>query len=489
MKRTLIAAIALLLGSVAIAQEPDAIYKLMRNEWIVNADGTTEYHHRHEVQILRNRALTAYADKGETFVVYNPDFEEVVINEVYTLRADGSRVEMPQNAFVYQLPSTCADCGRFNHIRELAIVHTGMEIGCTIVVDYTIHRHSDLLYETVPLVYDCPVEKLEVKVSLPTDQTLTVQYANPGIIAFSPEVKQTTHNYSLSADNVPQTFVDSYLPANNQLYPTLRFFNGTPTYTPVIDNAPFTNSEVDAIGTTGSDQERITALRNYVVDNIHLNALSPALTAYTHASPETVWQTGCGTATDKAVLLSAILVGRGYQANVVGNNLDEVNVVIDAIEYRLNLHSKAPMAVYGVAHDEVYTSTMTNKYSDPKFDTLADGYFRLNLAQVAGVPNVNARNLSLTRTAPLQSSACDLQQTDIYVLPHGMKMVGNCINQSLKFDGVGYTEISIKQIGKKIKVVRKLKLDNSIVPPSNYAAFRQLISLWQQYDNILLQTK
>ena len=55
------------------AQQPDAVFKLLRHEWTLNADGSSDYHYRHEVQILRNRALTAYADKGETFVVYNPD--------------------------------------------------------------------------------------------------------------------------------------------------------------------------------------------------------------------------------------------------------------------------------------------------------------------------------------------------------------------------------------------------------------------------------
>ena len=132
------------------AQQPDAVYKLLRYEWTLNADGSSDYHYRHEVQILRNRALVAYADKGETFVVYNPDLEEVTVNEVYTRQLDGTRIDMPQNAFIYQLPEECADCGRFNHMRELAMVHTGMELGCVIVVDYTIHRKYNLLYARDP---------------------------------------------------------------------------------------------------------------------------------------------------------------------------------------------------------------------------------------------------------------------------------------------------------------------------------------------------
>ena len=158
--------------SISRAQQPDAVYKLLRYEWTLNADGSSDFHYRHEVQILRNRALVAYADKGETFVVYNPDLEEVTINEVYTRQLDGTRVDMPQNAYIYQLPEECADCGRFNHIRELAMVHTGMELGCVIVVDYTIHRQYNLLFEDIPLQRECPVENMEVVINYPNGMDL-----------------------------------------------------------------------------------------------------------------------------------------------------------------------------------------------------------------------------------------------------------------------------------------------------------------------------
>ena len=169
MKKASIILSLLILGlqMTVSAQQPDAVYKLVHREWTLNTDGSSDYRYRHEVQILRNRALTAYADKGETFVVYNPEIEDVTVNEVYTLQLDGTRVDMPQNAFIHQLPSECADCGRFNHLRELTMVHTGMEIGCVVVVDYTIHRRYNLLYENLPILRECPIEKLEIKVNPP----------------------------------------------------------------------------------------------------------------------------------------------------------------------------------------------------------------------------------------------------------------------------------------------------------------------------------
>jgi len=498
MKKILFAAIAIIIGTTATAQQPDAIYKLLRYEWTVNADGTTDYHYRHEVQILRNRALTAYADKGETFVVYNPDIEELTVNEVYTIQKDGTRVNMPQNAFVYQLPSECANCGRFNHIRELAMVHTGMELGCTIIVDYTIHRRYNFLHESIPLKRDCPVETLEVLVKYNHDD-MDLHYAIDGSQNLQMDDKDVTRSESINTDNnsrvlhytfknLQQAPREPYMPAD--IIPVLRLYNGTPEFTVADSGKPF-DEAADAMGKVqgkGGVLEQVTAMRNYIVDNIHLNDLKPATVGYTVASPAETWNTGCGTAADKAALLAAILSAESYQASVCGENMDMVSVIIDTLEYRVDVRSKAPIHIYGEAHDEVVTREADITTTDTEFDTLQDGFFRLELSPIPGAPAVNASKLSLTRTTPLQSSACDLSQTDTYILPKGMKLMGS-VNDKLSFDGVGSMQVTVKQSGNKLKVVRKLKLEKSLVPVSDYANYRKLIAAWQSHDSVMLRMK
>ena len=489
MKKILLVAIATLLCSAAFAQQPDAVYKLLRQEWTINADGTSDYHYRHEVQILRNRALVAYADKGETFVVYNPDIEELTVNEVYTLQKDGTRVDMPQNAFVYQLPSQCADCGRFNHLRELAMIHTGMELGCTIVVDYTIHRKYNLVNQTLDLVRECPVERLEVKVRVPEDQELNVQLINPEVIVFKPTVSQTAHEYELTALNVSQMYVDRYLPAWETLYPTLHFYNGVPEFTPAFDRQGLAEAKDVAYKLIDSRDERenITAIQNYVISNIHLNDIDPDKLGYTHSTAAEVWRTGCGTATDKAVLLAAMLNEVGYTARVIGDNYDEVGVMVDTLEYRLGVRRKGPMVLYGEAKDEVKTVNISGTY-EAVLDTLEDGFYHFALPAIAGSPAVRAANLALVRTAPLQSAACDINSDVTYRLPKGVKLVSGT-NRSLAFEGVGSVQITIKQSGKKLHVVRKIKLEQTVVPVSDYSRYRQLLTLWQSVDKVLLRSK
>ena len=474
----------------SICSAQDAVYKLLRQEWTVNADGSSDYHYRHEVQILRNRALTAYADKGETFVVYNPDLEELTVNEVYTLRADGSRVDMPQNAFVYQLPSQCADCGRFNHIRELAMVHTGMEIGCIIVVDYTIHRKYSLVNKTLDLVRECPVERLEVSVKVPEGQELNVMLTDPGVLTFVPTVEQTATSYSLKAYNVPQTFVDSYLPAKEQLYPMLHFYNGMPEFVPAFDR-----QGLAAAGDVANQQledndlrKNIIDMRDYVVDNVHLNDLDPAMLGYLHSTAAEVWQSGCGTATDKAVLLAAMLNQVGFSARVLGDAYDEVGVMVDTLEYRLNVRRKEPMTLYGEAKDEVKAVNMNGTFN-AVLDTLEDGFYRFSLPVIVESPSIRANNMALVRTAPLQAAPCNISSDVTFMLPKGVKLVGGNIVRSAGYDGVGSVEISIKQSGKKLRVVRNLKLEQSVVPVADYSHYRQLLALWQGVDALLLRAK
>ena len=501
MKKTIlfIATALLTILSASPSQAQDAVYKLLKYEWTINADGTSDFHYRHEVQILRNRALVAYADKGETFVVYNPDLEELTINEVYTIQKDGTRVNMPQNAFVYQLPSECADCGRFNHIRELAMVHTGMELGCTIVVDYTIHRQYNFIHESIPIQRECPVDMLEVKVNY-NHNDMELGYTIDGFQYLNSE--DVTRVSSINTDdmsrvlhytfvNLPQAPAEPYMPED--IVPTLRIFNGMPEFTPAFDQQPF-NGASDVMGKVMNKKgkDNIVAARNYVVDNIHLNDIQPSHLGYRHATAEEVWQSGCGTAVDKAVLLAAILNAEGYRANVAGEASDEVAVMIDTLEYRLSVRSKSPMILYGKAKDEVKTINMKATF-DATLETLEDGFFSFPIPFIHQEgdtdPIVRASQLPLVRTTPLQTSACDIKSDITFLIPKGVKLVGGNIKRELSFDGVGSVKIVVKQSGNKLRIIQNMKVEKSLIPVEDYAKYRQLLATWREIDSLLLRSK
>ena len=87
----------LVIMSATFAMAQDAQYKLIRHTYTVNADGTSDYNFRKELQLLRNRS---FSDFGETFVIYNPAFESVKVNEAYTLLKNGTKVPLPENALI-----------------------------------------------------------------------------------------------------------------------------------------------------------------------------------------------------------------------------------------------------------------------------------------------------------------------------------------------------------------------------------------------------
>ena len=487
MKKASIILSLLILGlqMTVSAQQPDAVYKLVHHEWTLNTDGSSDYRYRHEVQILRNRALTAYADKGETFVVYNPEIEDVTVNEVYTLQLDGTRVDMPQNAFIHQLPSECADCGRFNHLRGLTMVRTCMEIGCVVVVYYTIHRRYNLLYENLPILRECPIEKLEIKVNPAKGMEVRTmllgeQYLPKGV------TKADLLKLDITLRNLPQAPKEAYMP--EYINPVVRLFNATPEYTPAFDNEKFYGAK-EAMGSvlTGNPTENLLARRDFILDNIHLNDIHPSHLGYRRATAAEVWASGCGTATDKAVLLAAILRSEGYKADVYGEHSDEVAILIDTLEYRLSLRNRTPLELIGKARDEMHNYIYTIA-EEARFDTLEGGFYRL---KQSGTPTSlpKASTLPLTRTTPMQATSCSIDEQASYTLPKNFKLMGDGIEKKLSFKGLGSLEISIKQSGKTLKITRNLRLEKSLIPADEYSNYRLLLATWQKADNLIFRTK
>lgn len=58
---------------------------------------------------------------GESFIVYNPAYQELKIHESYTRQKDGTIVKTPGNAFVEVLPATAADAPAYNGLKEMVV--------------------------------------------------------------------------------------------------------------------------------------------------------------------------------------------------------------------------------------------------------------------------------------------------------------------------------------------------------------------------------
>lgn len=469
----------------------DAEYQLIRRSYTVNNDGSVDIQFRKEIKLLRNRAITAYADKGETFILYNPAIDELTINESYTIRPDGSRVQTPANAFVDQLPSQCQDCGRYNGIRERAVIHTALEYNCIVVLDYTIHRRTPLLDESIILSEDCPIKKYEVIYNVKSDGKNGFETNNlPKSHKF---IKKQSKNWHLVLTNIPQNYNDSYLPSPHTIYPNVHLYFGTMP-TAATDSEPLPEAEHLIAELFDNDPTKfVTNIRDYVIDHIKTNDIPAQLLAYNTSSAKETFLSACGTPADKKLLLAAMLRQAGF--NVSDDNGSLVVTIKDnnmEMDYRVSASSKRELRPVGAAIDEQRTIEVDESIPWQGVK-IGGGYSQMELPVVEGTISINPARLTSDRKAPLLVRNCKEKYHYVIALPRtpNRSLVGEPVNINYSKPGIGSIRISIKQDkpGAGIEVIRELNIEveNGIVTEKQYKAFRQMIQDWNQYRTITIK--
>lgn len=151
-----IGALAFLLGVSLHAQaSPEAEFRKLSKHYTLRADGSQELRVQKELTLYTHAAMNSLY--GETFIMYDPQYQELRIHESYTRQKDGTVIKTPENAFVEVLPSAAADAPAYNRLKEMVVVHTGLELGATICLDYSIVSRPGYL---PALDVYCPVREL-----------------------------------------------------------------------------------------------------------------------------------------------------------------------------------------------------------------------------------------------------------------------------------------------------------------------------------------
>lgn len=451
---------------------PDAEYNLIRRSYTVNADGSMDIRFRKEIKLIRNRAFTAYADKGETFIEYNPAFETLTINECYTLQANGTKVVTPKNAFVEQLPSSCNDCGRYNGIREMAIVHTGLEYNCIIVLDYTLHRNSNVLTERFNWTMDCPVKRYEI---IHPDGHTQIKTDIPQSVndPYMPSVKGFDVEFQIG--NIPQYATEKSLPEAKQLIGHL---------------------------CKGNAVENIQALRDWVVDYVVLNPIDLARVDYRMTPASEVFKNNCGTELDKLGLLAALLNEAGFNAHILNNSISvfgdkplELEVAThDGKHFILSASDKRSLTQDPSTKEKdepVYIDRRMQWGTDPQtglvIDTLVDGYCRVTLPKEKSVFNLNPALLTPSRKSDVQGTAAPQFIHYTIELPKNAKLLGGDVEIDYTIAEVGSIQIIVKQKGNRLLITRSLRLRKATIGQNDYNNFRRIMMDWNSYRELLIK--
>ena len=272
--------------------EPEAVYRNVEKIYRFAADGSCDVRTKTELRVNTLFAMNELC--GETFVVYNPKFQRVKINEAYTLSPDGTtRTDVPENALNEVLPAAATNAPAFNFLRELVITHTALEPGATIFLDYTVHYRT-----TEGIVFDdfpdmpFPCERL-----------------------FFDFNGATTERFDVPARSREANFeAKKSVPA---VYPGM---SAAKTKDFDAEKAVLSASgkkiAVELAGDSVPRAEKIFALAKFVREKIATVPVEPELLNFELRAPDAVLASAYGVPAEKAILLKAMLAAIGENSSV-----------------------------------------------------------------------------------------------------------------------------------------------------------------------------
>ena len=315
--------------SYVSAQTSEADFLLLQKDYIWYADGSSDMHCRQVIKY--NTHVSFNRLYGETFIVYNPQQQQLKINEAYTVQADGKKITTPPNAFNEVLPRFAADAPAHNHLREMVVTHTGLELGATSYLDYTLHSKTGYFPELdrcLALQEESPVKEYKITVTVPDAKKLVYQLhgakTNPII-----SKKDGNTRYEWTFKNVPASSRELYQPEDRRNIPHLIFSTWATQQAALqwLENQMNTGDikDIQAVfgkipvkENDGTDPiYRLTNAYRYLTDNIAYTPIPAEYAGYRFRNASQVVIQACGTAGEKAALLMAIAKDLGIDARPV----------------------------------------------------------------------------------------------------------------------------------------------------------------------------
>ncbi|HAQ66133.1 MAG TPA: hypothetical protein DCR43_09825 [Bacteroidales bacterium] len=321
----------LLAGIMASAQKPesDARYLNITREYQLMPDGSQVYRYTHQLKYLTHRAF--HSLYGETFIVYNPDFQKLKIEKSVTTMRDGKKTPSPANAFNEVLPRFAAGSARVNQMKEMVVTHTGLEVGCTVDLEYSIITAPGIypgLFDELTLAEDEPADSYTVIVKVPSGTTLNHQLSKLRLApAITHQGPYDVYTWAVGATKaIPH---ENFMPENSEWLPVLRFSTMPSMYSgydwfvnqPLFIDTQLPKGAVEWVEsvkkTEKTDMAVIIKIRDMVSQQIAVLNIPARYIGYRYQPVSRVWSDNAGTPDEKVVLLAALLRQAGFNAEPV----------------------------------------------------------------------------------------------------------------------------------------------------------------------------
>ncbi|MCK5775198.1 MAG: DUF3857 domain-containing protein, partial [Bacteroidales bacterium] len=328
MRKYILSISIILFAAFSFAQTTDAVFKKIKKTYTLNVDGTSEYRYQKELQLNSQYAFNRLF--GETFVIYNPDYEYVKIHHAYTIMANGRKVEVPENAFNKVLPRAAANYPAYNQMIELVITHTALEVGATIFLDYSIISKPQYIKELMGieiLQESVAVDNYEIVLKVPARRLLNYSLLNADIKP-KEENDGTYRTYTWLFNEVKAQSYEQASPKGYDLASVIEFSTFSDTryeFDAFVSQQAFKKSAIKGLEdmikecqkNTNSELALALEIQKYIVNNISTKHIPLTWHNYQIQTPKQVWDANVGSEVEKANLLWQALDQIGLNTDLV----------------------------------------------------------------------------------------------------------------------------------------------------------------------------
>lgn len=528
----------LLLAVLPVKAESEAEFRKLSKTYTLRADGSQELRVQKELTLFTHAAMNGLY--GETFIVYDPEFQELTIHESYTRQKDGTVIKTPSNALVEVLPSSAANAPAYNHLKEMVVVHTGLELGATIYLDYSIVSKAGYLPELdvcCPVKELSPVKEFIFRLNVPAGKSVRYELLNASakpVIAQGNGMKSFIWTLK---DVAPRPYAYPSGKGNLGLVQAVAsgmmpvFVASTwPGYTEAVKylqkqfavgNTSVVEGKVAELtqGLEGNPQAMRNAIANYMAGlyqlghcNVSLQdagyRLRPASEVITSAYGTQAELVNLDVTLQRAAGLEAEVAVCALRPSVDGNRglatvmslvcqskkMPEKVALTGTEEACLqpfmtitDLQGKKLMLESYLGAKEARTTDTLEVKSD-KLQELADGWGIVPLSDPTPVRSLYAYagNTSISEKILLPRTV-DCALETIVRLPEGMKWSGHADKEIS--NACGKVVFSYKAVKGGVKVTRSIRIDRQLQTPANYKELYALLSEWRDTNNHTLVVK
>ena len=517
--------LCMLLMTTTVFGASEAEYKKLAKTWTLNADGSQKFRYKMELTLFTHTAMNG--TYGESFIVYNPQYQELKINSSYTKQKDGTIIKTPDNAFVEVLPRNAADAPAYNHLKEMVVVHTGLELGATIYLDYTVTSKPGYLPEVdifEELLQSSPVKEYTLTIVTPEVKELAYTLTNNPAKAY------------VKNGDVPFLAATTYASEGEALATLLKQFNpsGDPQLTTLAESLTEGGKK---------DEDKLEAILEYTTNHIANNGLTLDQTGYRLRPADAVMSTAYGTEVEKANLLAGLLDGAGFKAEPMATYqayadkglalkaVDQlfVSCMVNGELYLFStssthrpqtvnfdrtplfsLQTGKPVAI-AVPQDYQIKSDIAVRFKDGKVTTSTKEsvgkelmpYFTTGNSENEQTAPLKVENGYATISLPdagygfshLPYGYLNSQRKENLLIPRPVNEVYTYTiecpeNMELRTpetdktirNAAGSLTISVKKNGRTATVTRSLELNKQLYTPAEYKELRQLLTEWSDIN-------